>query len=443
MSKEATVNLINKIKNNPDLLKKIDEKKLAALRTKINPYNVSICEQDTHFVAFSYTLPQYEYLVKQITVSLVGFLNSAVDEWNVPAGVPPVSVYDYVKNPKIVDEMTADWTKDEKVKEKLKKNDDFMKNRIVVKQFLEYLFQYDPNEHVRSAYSVPDPQEDRKEVVTPAAVLAIKEDTSTDRVRLLQDRRMQNLMNMAKSAQKGRPYSLARFNFLTDSRITQEQFRKFIGTDEKDINISNVVQEMIPPVDMFHNFKNYCDVNHEKIIEATDILYSELHDLNIAILPAFVSKSQQSVLSFIEKYKSEMTVPIYVAQTGKWTILESYKKNREVTDYVSKDSLLIKRMMEQRVKDAKTGKDMMEKQVKVKRKNHESEHGKAGKLVEKWQNFKKTQEGDDTAVGGIDLSSIVDDDDDENVELPIFRINKGGLSINKSKVVINTNDSAE
>ena len=438
MSKAATVDLINKIKNNPELLKKIDEKKLAALRTKINPYNVSICEQDPHYVAFSYTLPQYEYLVKQITVSLVGFLNAAVEEWNVPAGVPPVSVYDYVKNPKIMDELTADWVKDEKTKEKLKRNDDFMKNRIVVKQFLEYLFQYDPHEHVRSSYSVPE-QEDRKEVVTPAAVLAIKEETSSDRIKLLQDKRMQRVMNMAKSAQKGRPYSLNRFNFLTDSRITPEQYRKFIGTSEKDINISQVVTNMIPPADIFHTFRKYCDTNHEKIIEATDTLYSELHDLNIAILPAFVSKDHKSVLNFIEKYKSEMSVPIYVAQTGKWTILESYKKNREVTDYVSKDSLLIKRMMEQRVKDAKMGKEMMEKQVKVQRKAHESEHGKAGKLVEKWQNFKKS--GDDSEVGGVDLSAIVDDEDDEVVELPIFRIDKGGLSVNKSKVAINTNDS--
>lgn len=414
----------------PEIVKKLKVEDLASIRKTVNPFNTSIAEENG-FLAFSYLYPHKEYMMKHMMTAMIAFLNSAVDEWEVPENVPPVSVYDYVKNPNIINEMTNAWQKTEDVLAKLKKNDEKMKERIVVKRFLEYLFQYNPHEHVKSAYVPPEPQENRVDIPTPAGVLAIKEGTSKKRVNLLEDQRLQKLMNMAKSVEAKQPYTLKRFNFLVNKNLDNGKFDKFIGTSKEDVNIPGVVYNIVPPVDVFHNFNKYYEVNYEKLIDATNTLYCEINDLEFAVMPAFFSKDRAEVMDFIERYKEEVSLPINVAQTGKWSIVASVEANRKKTDFISKDSLLLRRMLEQRVEDAKIGKKMMEKKAsKLKKKNAEEE-GPIGKHIETWKNYRKSQDND---VGGIDLSQLDQDDcPDDEIEVPVFRLDEGGLNIKKNK----------
>ncbi len=425
---------------NPEIVNQIKSEKLSEFRKKINPFNTSICEK-SGYLAFSYICPQEEYLTKRTITSFVAFLNAALDEWRVPKDVPPVSIYDYVQNPSILSEMTAGWKKTDAVLEKLRQAEELLQKKLFIKEFLEEMFQYDPHEHVRSAYSPPEPEENRQMIPTPAGVLAVTQQMSKDRVKLLEDKRLQALLNMAKSAQKNRSYTLSRFNFLTNERISEEQFRRFIGTDEKDINVPQTVYTMIPPIDIFARFRNYCSVNFEKLNEATCLLYNEIYDFEFSILPAFYSEREKDVRNFIEKYKEELTLPIHIAQTGKWTILAAVKQNREVTDYISKDSLLLRRMMEQRVNDAKLGKEMMQKQAKKDKKKNELENGVSNvssKHMEVWKEYRKSQEKDDGLdLSGCDLSQLEPDEcPDDCQELPIFRVAKGGLEMQKNKINI-------
>lgn len=434
LNKKELQNLKKMLAENPDFANNLKTNDLANIRKSVNPYNTSIAEK-SGYLAFSYLCPQKDYLTKRIITSFIAFMNAAVDEWEVPKDIPPVSVYDYVKNPDIINEMTAGWQKNEKTMEKLRKNEEKMKERIIVKKFLEYLFQYDPHEHVRSAYSVPEPEENRKEIPTPAGVLAVKESMSKTRVKLIEDKRLQNLMNMAKSVQKGRPYTLARFNFITNEKITEEQFQKFIGTNNPDINVPQTVYEMVPPADIFASFDKYCNINFEKLTSATNLLYSEINDFEFSILPAFYSEKEKDVRNFIEKYKEELTLPINVAQTGKWTLLASYKQNREVTDYVSNDSLLLRRMMEQRVKDGEIAKKMTQKRAKKDKEENEKEYGPSSAKLDVWKQYRSGADKDSGVdLSGCDFSKLEPDEcDDDHQEVPVFKIGKGGLSMEKNK----------
>ncbi len=415
---------------NPDIVRKLDAEKLAGIRKTVNPFNTSIAEE-SGFLAFSYLYPHKDYMVKHLMTTMIAFLNAAVDEWDVPENVPPVSVYDYVKNPNIINEMTAGWQKNEAVLAKLKKNEEKMKERIVVKRFLEHLFQYNPHEHVKSAYVPPEPEEDRIDIPTPAGVLAIAKGTAKKRVKLLEDKRLQKLMNMTKSIDAKQPYTLKRFNFLVNERVDNERFDRFIGTSKEDVNIPGLVYNIIPPTDVFHNFNKYYEINYEKLIDATNNLYCEINDLEFAVMPAFYSKDRGEVMDFIEKYKEEVSLPINVAQTGKWNIVASVEANRKKTDFISKDSLLLRRMLDQRVEDMKTGKRMMEMKANNLKKKNAEEQGPIGKHIETWKNYRKGQDND---VGGIDLSQLDQDDcPDDEIEVPVFRLDNGGLSIAKNK----------
>ena len=425
------------VEEHPETLKNIKVDKLTELRLGLNPYNTSIAEEPG-FLAFSYLFPQHDYLIKFLTTSMIAFLNAAVDEWEVPQDIPPVSVYDYLKNPNIIDEMTAGWQKTPDVIKKIDANNEKMKERIVVKKFLEYLFQYDPHEHVRSAYVPPEPQEGRTEIPTPAGILAISENVSSNRIKVLEDKRLQNLMNMAKTINKGQSYTLQRFNFLTDKRIKEEQFVKFIGTTNVDLNVPEIVYNIIPPTDIFQKLEKYRHTNYEKLISATNNLYVEINDFEFAVLPAFYSTNEKETMDFIEKYKEELVLPINVARTGKWNIVSAFKENRDVTDYISKDSLLLRRMMEERVKDAETAKKMMHKRKHNVKKENEAEHGPVGKHMEIWKDYVSHQ----SKEANVDLSefdtSLIKQEElpDDCMELPILRIEKGGLVLSKNKINI-------
>lgn len=422
------------LEENPDSIKNIKVDKLSEIRKDLNPYNTSIVEEPG-FLAFSYLFPQNDYLIKFTTTSMIAYLNAAVDEWDVPQDIPPVSVYDYVKNPNIINEMTAGWQKTPDVLARIEKNNEKMQERIIVKKFLEHLFQYDPHEHVRSAYVPPDPEEDRKDLPTPAGILAITESLSKNRIKVLEDKRIQHLMNMAKSIKKKQTYTLQRFNFLTDKRIKEEQFVRFIGTSAADINVPEIVYNIIPPADIFQNFEKYRATNYEKLLSATNTLYAEINDFEFAVMPAFYSKNEKEVMNFVEKYKEELVLPINVGRTGKWNIVSSYKANRDVTDFISKDSILLRKMMEERAKDAELAKKMMHKRKDNVKKENTKQHGPVGKHMEIWKDYMKHQNTESNVdMQEFDTSLIEQEDlSDNEMEVPVMRIGKGGLTVEKNK----------
>ena len=143
MTTAERIDLYLKALSNDDL-SKLDQEKVLEMRKRLNPYGRTIAGANK-FLNFSITQITHEYWKKFITTAMIGFLNRMCDEWKVPNGVPVVSVYEFLENPILLDTPAlAIEKKNESTIKDYEFNREWMKKRIIVKEFLEEMFQFNP-----------------------------------------------------------------------------------------------------------------------------------------------------------------------------------------------------------------------------------------------------------------------------------------------------------
>lgn len=420
---------------------------ISKLRAQTNPYNTSIKEGEGNFLCFSYTAPHKEYLQKFYTTAMVAFVRTCLNEWKVAEDMPVVDVYQYAQNPGVIRELTAKWDQNPKLQQRVEEYEELMKKKLIVAEFFEEYFQYDPDKHVRSGYVPPvDGEDSRQHIHTPAAILAVKKEIQQDpkfksKIALLEHPRMQRLLNMATKANPtnaAKPYTTTRLNYVANPSTNVTKYLKY-NEGSADPNIPLSVYELIPPADTFSRFTRYVETNYEALHDAVHHLYVELNDIDFAILPAYWAPTLKQANDLAEKHKDSLTLPLSVASSGKWNIIAPYKANREVSTYVSKDALLLKRMMQEREKDAKLVKQMTERKAVAAKKKNNAEEGPDAKMLAQYKNFKQA-EFEEMGVKSIDEDILMDDLPDDKVEIPVFRISKGGLKMVKDKIILDADN---
>jgi hypothetical protein len=172
------------------LVEELDEETLGSLpaeeivkmRSQLNPYGRTI-EGSGQVLTFSFVNMREKYMKRLLMVGMVGFLNRMCDEWGVPDGVNAVPVYEYLQDPTALDPTPDELAREtDKQRRDRLSNAQWMEKRIVVKEFLESLFQFSPDEHVRSSYN-PDPRNEEREMFdTLAGKLAVQHRCRTDPV---------------------------------------------------------------------------------------------------------------------------------------------------------------------------------------------------------------------------------------------------------------------
>lgn len=153
-------------------LAQLNPEKILELRKKLNPYGRTIKGSDK-YLNFSITQIHHEYWRKLIVSAVVGFLNRACDEWKVPKSIPVVKVYEYLDNPASLDTPQNILDKDPKGSAEWEFNRQWMQKRIIVKEFLEEFFQFNPDEHTKSGYIPHRADKSRKPINSKAADLAV------------------------------------------------------------------------------------------------------------------------------------------------------------------------------------------------------------------------------------------------------------------------------
>jgi len=290
MSSESAAQQLAKLLDelNEESLNKLTDDEVIELRKKLNPYGRTI-EGSNKILTFSYTDLQFEYTKKLITTTMIGFLNRMCDEWRVPDGVPVVTVYDYIKDPSKLDEFEKTLQKPEVLMDSIKENKENMKKRVVIKEFLEDLFQYNPDLHVRSAYK-PNPLDPERNLLnSPAAQLAIYKLKLADPV-------------------------------FKETMTLYEREQSLKTPKDTESNVSQLVKqvsEFIPPQDIFHRFQYYYDSNYEELRGIVRDLYCDKSELETAINPYDWHENEDEAEKFINKHKDEVISTIFKAHSGK------------------------------------------------------------------------------------------------------------------------------
>lgn len=399
-----------------DILNELDAEKIAAmsdsevleLRKKLNPYGRTI-EGSNKYLTYSYTDLQFEYTKKLITTTMIGFLNRMCDEWRVPDGIPIVPVYDYVKNPALLDEFEKTLQEPEELRSQIDENKRNMEKRVIIKEFLEDMFQYNPDMHVRSAYK-PNPSDDERKILdTPAAQLAIHTLMKNSEFKTKWDR----CAAVADSTSSGSTTDLT-----TSSTASSE--------DVKYIN--SHIKEMIPPVDLFHRFQYYYDSNYEELKSVTNDLYCDKPCFETAINPYAWHDTEEDAEKFITKHRDEVITTIYKAHSGKWNIFSPYKKVRESMKYFNKNTEVLEEIAKQIESDSKIGAELMRKRIKIKKQKNIAESGPDDAAFIKWKEQNSTLK----QMGAETFKPEEYDCPSDALEVPVFRISNGGTKLERS-----------
>ena len=393
-------------------LAKMSDTDVLELRKQLNPYGRTI-EGSNKILTYSYTDLRHEYLKKILLTSMVGFLNRMCDEWKVPDGIPVIPVYDYVKDPSKLDEFEKTLKDPEFMRKDLDLNKAYMAKRVAIKEFLEDMFQYNPDFHVRSSYNPNLDDPDRKIIDTPAGQLAIYQ------------------------LKKADPEFNERWHIYERDQKNQQDVkepREPSETDETQKIVSDVKKqcsEMILPADIFHRFQYYYDSHYEELKEIVGDLYCDKADLESAINPYAWHDTEDDADKFIDKHQNEVITSIYKARSGAWNIFAPYKKVRESMRYFNKKTMVLEEIAKQIERDAKLGADLMKKRIKVKKQKNINEDGPDDPAFLKWKEGNTTLQDMGAELNKQD-NDVPNECPDNAITVPVFRMSQGGQVFKKT-----------
>jgi hypothetical protein len=415
-----TVDQLKKILEELDTEKlgQLSDEKVLEMRKQLNPYG-RIIEGSDKYLTFSYTDLREKYQKKLITTAMIGFLNRMNAEWEVPDGIPVVHPYDYVKDKSLLSDPST-FT-DPTCRKDSEKNIKFMEKRVIVQEFLENLFQFDPDEHVRSAHRPQPKDPERKPVKTPAAKRAVQHLMKTDSS-------FKEDMDKAKALKelKEKTCEKSQLNSLDSKDLQSEE----LSVDSN--SVERFTTEMIPPVDTFGRFNRYFEVNYDKLREVTNDLYCEKPDLDRAICAHAWHDTRDDADLYINKHKDEMIAEVTVAHSGKWCFFAPFEKVRSSARYFNSQTIVLEEMLKQIEQDSRLGQDLMKKRVIKKKKKNIEEVGPDDPGFAKWKAQNTTLADMGAWSQKNDNSMAPEDCPEDSVAVDVFSFSKGGASVEKS-----------
>jgi len=426
-----TANELENILNELDDINMEDltEEEILKYRKKLNVYG-RVIEGSDQILTFSYTNLKENYMKKLLLTGLIGFLNTAVNEYHVPDGLPVIDVYDYTKDPSVIDSFAKDWKIDDKLAEDLEENRQWMKKRVIIKEFLEEMFQYNPDKHIRSVYK-PQPKDIARGVIdTPAANLAINIAKKGDvkfREQMLQYDRVQKMINM-KDGAKTKMDEPAEELVAKKIVLPEKHYytMDYESMSQEDTNLLRTACEMIPPDDTFGKFNNYFETNYDKLREAVLYLYCDKPDFDISICPHSIHASEEEADEFIKKHRNEVIADVIKAHTGKWNFFAPHSKVRDTMKFFNDNTIILETIAEQMEKDAKLGSDLMKNRIKQQKKKNIERDGEDAEIFKEWKKDNNTLK-DLKAVTIDEDEQILHDAPDDALAVPVYRISNGGL----------------
>jgi len=419
-----------------EIVENLTEQDINKYRAALNPYG-RVIEGSDKYLTFSYTNLREKYIEKMLTTAFIGYLNTALNEWNVPDNIPVIDVYEYTKDPTLIDSFAKDWKMTDKIKQDIEFNKKMMEKRVIVKEFLEDMFQFNPDKHIRSAYK-PQPKDIARGIInTPAANLAIKDLSKKDvefRERMVEYDRVQHLIKMREG--DGLPVdekikeSVAKKLVLPEHHYYTMDYNKM---SEEDNNLLRTVLEMIPPVDMFGKFRNYYTSNYDRLREAVLYLYNEKPDFDVAICPHSMHNSQEEAEEFMKKHRGEVITDILVATTGKWNFHAPFDAVRESTKFFNENTIVLEEIAKQIELDTKLGGDLMKNRVKQQKKKNIKEEGPDVEFLNEWKKTNSVLK-DMNAVTLTDEDKAMMDAPEDAISVPVYRIGKDGMTMTKDTI---------
>ena len=189
-----------------------------------------------------------------------------------------------------------------------------------------------------------------------------------------------------------------------------EDHAKKVG-EYRIIKETEYERKLIPPDDTFFRWQRYIDNNYEELRQATDDIYAEKSDVEFSIVPLATFEGpteeiQAEAAEWQRKYAEEFEGDVYQATFGVHNMLGSWVQNRDRRDFYTKNSEILKRIIQQNEDDQKMGKRLMKERAEKKRKDNEAEVGKPDEGLKSYRKQRHTGTGGLDSTGAKHMDEI-------------------------------------
>ncbi len=155
--------------------------------------------------------------------------------------------------------------------------------------------------------------------------------------------------------------------------------------------LDSVLYNTVPPNDTFCRFNSFYEINYDKLRSATENLYGVKPDLDHAMIVYDVADNQDDAKAFVQKYGTKTKLDILTFPLNKWTLMGSFKENRERINFYNKNNKIIEQIIEQQEKDAALGTELLNQRIKTKKRVNEKVFGKDSKEFHQYKRMNPSE----------------------------------------------------
>lgn len=395
LTSEYLRELSTKIAANPDAVYDLEPEELVSARKYINPLGGVVQAKKT-YVNLSLINWKESYLRKLHTTALIGYVYRTLEEYEPEDEIEKEKELLAQKTAKLDPSSEEFATLQQKSTERIK----LLKNtaREIIRKFLNRNFEFNPDYHLRGSHSEnpKDPERGLKDdKIKAVCATASKSPEIVEKLNSKHDATFKYLRaNMLTAYQQTLEASRTVKNtlmVLTDPETNIEDkqgilIKKYnqlqaICDDMKKIAEPLAAADTLdawkhdPPVDVFHQFNRYLTNHYEQLREVCSALYNEKPDFEYAVILYDAFKTPEAAREYRIQHEAEFRAEVLTIENGAVTLVGPFKENRARVDFFNKNTEVMKRMLEQVESDHKLGKDLMEKQVRMKKKKNIEEAG--------------------------------------------------------------------
>lgn len=380
---------------NPDSVYDLDPSEAIEVRKYMNPLGGVIQAKKT-YVNLSLINWKEKYLRRIHTTALVGYLYRTLEEYEPEEEIERENRR-FEKETEGMNESSNEYllaksNHDERLK--------LLRSTAqgIVRQFLNRNFNYNPDRHLRGSHSENKADPERKskdEAIRDACAVAGQAPNIEAKLMSRPDVTYKYLRSNMLTAYQTAVEATSTIKSVISTLLNPDNnpedkqgilVKKYkqlldLTTDMKKIAEPLASADTLnawkvdPPVDVFHQFDRYLTNHYEQIRDVCAALYNEKPDFEYAVILYDAFKTPEAAREYRIQHENEFRTEVLTVENSAVTLIGPFKENRQRVDFFNKNTEVMKRMMEQLESDHKLGKDLMEKQVRAKKKKNIDEAG--------------------------------------------------------------------
>jgi len=137
-------------------------------------------------------------------------------------------------------------------------------------------------------------------------------------------------------------------------------------------------RKLIPPIDTFKRWERYREAHYEELRQATDDIYCEKSDFEWAIAPLEMfegENAKEKAEEWQRKHSKEVDFSIRSCYFNVVGLLGPWEQNRDAQNFYTKDTEVLKRMMDTHMEEERFASQMTKERMKKKKAENIAEVG--------------------------------------------------------------------